>query len=122
MDFHYEQVWLSTGNNYTIKSISFNELVPYNSTGGSSNNVIIPLSSKKLITAFTAKDNNNTISRPIIQIYDFSKTHLAFLTDQEEIKFMKKDNSDRDGINEKVLATSLLKNFAGIKYTHLKEF
>ena len=35
---------------------------------------------------------------------------------------MKKDNSDRDGINEKVLATSLLKNFAGIKYTHLKEF
>lgn len=122
VDFHYEQVWLSTGNNYTIKSISFNELVPYNSTGGSSNNVIIPLSSKKLITAFTAKDNNNTISRPIIQIYDFSKTHLAFLTDQEEIKFMKKDNSDRDGINEKVLATSLLKNFAGIKYTHLKEF
>lgn len=40
VDYHHEKIWFSTGNEYIIKSLSFNELIPINSNNNNNNNKI----------------------------------------------------------------------------------
>ena len=114
VDYYSEKVWFGS-DNYRIESWPFVELVP----GSVTSPVLVPSSSSaKLINGFTSASSlDGLVSRPILRIFNFSETQLIFLNDCEEIKFMNKESQDC-----KVIATSLLKNLSGLKYTHLDEF
>ncbi|KAK6893609.1 Mitogen-activated protein kinase-binding protein 1 [Candida tropicalis] len=114
VDYYSEKVWFGS-DNYRIESWPFVELVP----GSVTSPVLVPSSSSaKLINGFTSASSlDGLVSRPILRIFNFSETQLIFLNDCEEIKFMNKESQDC-----KVIATSLLKNLSGLKYTHSDEF
>lgn len=114
VDYHEEKVWFGT-KNYRIESWAFGELIP----GSVDSPLTVPSSpSAKLINGFTSASSlDGLMSRPIIRIFNFSETHLIFLNDCEEIEFMNKSTCEFS-----VVATSLLKNLSGLKYTHLEEF
>ncbi|RCK65084.1 hypothetical protein Cantr_00608 [Candida viswanathii] len=114
VDYHNEKVWFGT-ENYKIEAWPFLELVP--GTVNSPAFTAPSSSSAKLITGFTASSLDGLVARPIMRMYNFSETQLIYLNDCEEIKFMDKGTGQ-----SKVIATSLLKNLSGIKYTYLGEF
>ncbi|EMG46505.1 hypothetical protein G210_3247 [Candida maltosa Xu316] len=103
-----EHIWFGS-TNYNIESCPFEELASGNSPA--------PTISRNIAGFSASVSKDSAISRPIIRVYNFSESHLVYLNDCEEIKFV-----DKKTQTSNVLTTSLLKNLGGIKHASSGEF